>query len=419
MFLDLFDTIKTSEIYYEKEFCEINAISGEIMLYYLILSGKTPVLTQTQAMDSTIIHSILNEEKNTKYFLELLRNNNIKLALYNGNGARSLQDYFKKALSYGIDGETDFFEFSSMPFLNEYDKNLRKKFNKHIIDSIEHNYYNFKFDGIKSEDIEKLEAIVNNIQHMDRAIKGEYITSNIYRKNLDDLFLNHCNSIIRSSVEENEFIDLCKRMKSKNYYGNRRSAYYSFIDELKEEGYKKENIRKIRQVVDNCYNEASSSLISNSSYSLNFSSEYGDLINSVQENGKLEKKELIEIKNIESNKYLTWERINSIIKEVKAIEKNKKITYLEALNEFKRRQPINMVVSVARYIGISTLSTFIPGVPNVFEVGSELVSGAISDLVCEKLKKPSITDTINELKEESIKRKLTQNTIEFISMSMK
>ncbi|ELC8465058.1 hypothetical protein QYB60_000757 [Clostridium perfringens] len=78
-----------------------------------------------------------------------------------------------------------------------------------------------------------------------------------------------------------------------------------------------------------------------------------------------------------------------------------------------------MVVSVARYIGISTLSTFIPGVPNVFEVGSELVSGAISDLVCEKLKKPSITDTINELKEESIKRKLTQNTIEFISMSMK
>lgn len=414
MFLDLLDTIKTSENHNTREDCEINAASGESMLYYLMLSGEKPILNQTQLMDSSIIHNILRDERNKKHFLEIIKNKNINLSLYTGNGARSLQDYFKKSLTYGLENDTEFFDFSIMPFLKEYDLNVRKNLNKNIISAIEDNSYKFKSDGVKAEHTEYIMDIIDDIQDIDRAIRGEYLVGNTYKKNIDDLFKKQCIGIINDENMDSEFLELCQRMFTKNDYKNRRSIYYKHIENMKI-NYSKKSTDKIRQVVDNCYNEASASLINNNGYSLNFSSEFADLIKPVQINGNVDTKKIIQLKSSNADRYLTWEILVDIMKEVECIKKEKNLSQTEALNEYKKKQYFKPIISLSKYVGVTAISSVIPVIPGILEI----FSGVFSDGLGEKMKKPSLGEMVGSVKNMTKNVKIAKKTIEFISMSMK
>lgn len=418
MFLDLLDTINSSESYHEKELCQKNALQAESMLYYLLLTGQTPTLSQTQVMDSTIIHAILSNKQSKEHFLKMIQTGNMKVSLYTGNGSRSLQDYFKKSLMYGIDNDTDLFDFSTMPFLIEYDLKTRRTLNKNIIDSIEHNSYNFKTDGVSQEHIEYIGHIIDNIQEIDRAIKGEYLVSNIFKKNIDNLFQIQCKEIIKDKNIDSKFINLCNNMTNKDDYKNRRSIYYNYIERIKGD-YSIETVEKMKQIVNNCYNEAVASLVDDNGYSLNFSNKFTDLAQPIEQNGNLIKKEIIEIKESNSQKYLTWETLSNIMMEVEALEKKKKLSRVDALVEYKRTQPYKPIIAVAKYFGVSTLTSFIPGVPAVVEILSDIVSGTVSDIAGEKLKKPSFGEIRSCIENSKNKKQIASNTIKFISMNMK
>lgn len=418
MFLDLLDTIKTSEKHHTLVDCEINAMIGESMMYYLILAGQTPTLTQTQVMDSNIIHNILRDKNRRIYFLEMLQSGYIKVALYTGNGSRSLQDYFKKSLTYGMDDDTEFFDFSIMPFLGEYDSKVRKNLNKKILSAIEHNSYNFNSDGVKPEHTDYIGCIVDNIQDIDKAVRGKYLLSNTYRKNIDDLFRAQCEGIINDKNTNSEFLELCQRMMNKNSYKNRRSIYYNYIENMRS-NYSNESIDKMRQVIDNCYNEAIASLINDDGYSLNFSSKYVDLMKLMDKNENVVKKEVIGIKRSNAEKYFTWAILSDIMKEVEELKNKKNLSQTEALIEYKKRQSYKPIVSVAKYLGVTAITSFIPGIPHVVEIFSDIISGTVSDVAGEKMRKPSLGEIVGDIRNTKNNTRIAENAIEFISMSMK
>lgn len=418
MFLDLLDTIKTSENHHEMDVCKANAVQGESMLYYLLLAGKTPTLTQTQAMDSKIIHSILNDKKSKKPFLDMLRTGKIRIELYNGNGAQSLQDYFNNSLSYGVDNEYDFFNFSTMPFLEQYDPKVRKNLHNNIITALVHHSYDFKTDGVSPKDIDYLGYMVDDLNEIDKAVRSHYLVCNAYQKNMDDLVRVQCQELMKNQNDRTGFSDLCHDMVSKCDYGNRRSAYYKHLDILKND-YSKDDIEKMKQVVNNCYNEALASSTNNNQCNLNLSGEFVDLAQPIQQNGTVVNKEIIAIKPSKADQYLTWETLSEIMTEVEQIEKAKKLSRTDAFIEYKRVQSLKPIISTVKYLGIGAITSLIPGVPDVVEILSDVITGAVSDAIGDKFKKPSLHDTVASVKDGAKKKQVADNAIEFLSMTMK
>ncbi|QED48076.1 hypothetical protein [Cytobacillus dafuensis] len=418
MFLDLFDTIRTSENQHNIDECKKNAIQGESMLFYLLLSGQMPILTQTQVIDSKIIHNILFNNEMKGHFLELIKNGKLRLALYTGhNRMKSLQDYFMNSLSYGLDDQTDFFDFSTLPFLKHYDPKIRKKLNLRIIESLEHNSYQFETDGVKPEHIEFIEKIIDNIQNIDRAIRGNFTYTNGFKKNLDDLFNAQSQILINDEFLNLEFLNLCREIIKKGSFNNRRSAYYSFLESRKDE-YSSDSIEEVKQIVDNCYNEAIASSLPSEEYNLNFASKFSELVKPIQLISEISKKEVIKLKPNQKESYITWEILVHMLNEVDTLQKEKNLSRIEALFEFKRRQSFKPVVAISKYIGIGLIPSFIPGAPEGIEILTDLVSGAATEITDNLLKKPTLKDVKNTFKERKITSKMVDNTMEFISLTM-
>lgn len=419
MILDLLDTIKTSEKHYPKDMCELNAVQGESMLFYNLLSGYTPILTQTQAMDSKIILNILLDSRNREHFLKLLQSGKIKLSLYNRNGAQSLQDYFKESLSYGIDNEDELFNFSTMPFLDEYDLKTRKKLNKKIIEALEHNRYDFSTDDVKGEHVDFISEIVKNIQDMDRAIKGKYLISTGFKNNIDNIFKSQCQEFKNRENEnpDSEFAKLRNYMLSLNNYNNRRSVYYNVISSMGNY-YSSDNIKRIRQLVDNCYHYAlSSSIEDNDGCSINLSDKLKDLSEPVSKLGKVNNKKNVKIISNDKDDFLTWEVLYNILNEVERIEKKKNISRIEALNEYKKSQHRNPIIAVSKYFVLTVGSALMPSLP-IVEIISDIFMNTTTDFIGEKLKKPSTGEILKSVKDAKNKNKIAQKAIEFISMTI-
>ncbi len=418
MFLDLLDTIKTSESQYDMNECKKNAVQGESMLFYLLLSGKVPVLTQTQVMDSKIIHNILFNKGMNEYFLKLIKSGKIKLALYTGQGQlKSLQDYFIHSLRYGLDGQTDFFDFSTLPFLKHYDIQVRKNLNKKIIDVLQHNSYQFATDGVSREHVEYIEAIIDNIQNIDRYIRGNYIYTDGYKKSLDTLVATHCQIFLNDASENSGLVKLCRGVLEKGNSRNRRSAYYSFLESMKNE-YSIENIQKVKQIIDNCYNEAVASSLPSEEYNLNFSSKFVDLIKPILMRSEISKKEVIKLRTNHKDNVITWETLVAMLSEVDNLQNEKNLNRTDALMEYKRRQKFKPVVAVAKYLGFSVLPSFIPAAPEAIEIVTDLVTGAATEVTDSLFKKPSLKFVGNTLNESKMTTNLVDPTIEFISMTL-
>ncbi|MGO4370670.1 hypothetical protein AB4Z21_07715 [Paenibacillus sp. MCAF20] len=418
MFLDLLDTTRTSKEQNTIEECTINAIQGESMLFYLLMSGQTPTLNQTQIMDSAIIHQILLNNHIREPFLKLIKTGKIQLTLYTGNGAQSLQDYFKNSLKFGLDNEQQFFDFSIFPFLKQYDANTRRTLHATILKTLEHNTYNFKTSGVEAAHIEYIGAIIENIQDIDRAIKGQYVLTKTFNKHLDPLFQSQCQALMNFENTDPEFIRLCRELLSKGPYGNRRSAYYNVLKSMQGH-YSKIHLSKLKQTVDNCYNQAIASSIPDDGYSLNFSSEFVDLAQSIQNNGGLQRKELIAIKPSDKSIYITWHTLVDMLEEVDRLEQSKGISRVAALNEYKRTQSFKPIIQVAKYLAHDTAASLIPGVPQVVEIVSDLITGAASDWTGGLLKKQSVGEIGVSIKEGKRKSKILGQTIEFLSMTMR
>ncbi len=231
------------------------------------------------------------------------------------------------------------------------------------------------------------------------------------------MFQTQCQGIIKSDNTNAEFLKLCQDMLKKEDYQNRRSIYYNYLGTMGNY-YTNENIEKMRQVIDNCYNVAVASLIDDDGYTLNFSSKHADLIQPIEQNGDLIKKEIIELKPIKTDKYLTWEALSNIMMEVEVIEKKKKLSRMDALLEYKRLQSYKPIILVVKYLGISTITSFIPGVPQIVEILSDIISGTASDVVGEKLKKPSLGEVVTSFKGAKNKTRTVEDAIEFISITM-
>ena len=146
MFLDLFDTVRTSPKVNDLETCENSTTQAEIALFYLMIMGFRPTLTQTQIMDSnTIIKIVRSKYKDS--FLRLLNKGYIRISLY--PGTNSIQEHFLRAMKMGLDGSNDF-EFSSIPFMSDMMQRDEKHYSQSI-DACINGYYNYQCDGIKPE----------------------------------------------------------------------------------------------------------------------------------------------------------------------------------------------------------------------------------------------------------------------------
>ena len=139
----------------------------------------------------------------------------------------------------------------------------------------------------------------------------------------------------------------------------------------------------------------------------------------IQQNGKLVKKEVIGIKRSNSDKYLTWEELYNIMMEVEVLKNKKKLNQIEALIEYKKIQSYKPIISLAKYIGVTAITSFIPGIPEVVEIFSDIISGTASDIVGEKMRKPSLGELKDSIKNTKNNKNIVNGAIEFISMSMK
>ena len=411
MFLDLFDTVRTSPKVNDLETCENSTTQAEIALFYLMIMGFRPTLTQTQIMDSnTIIKIVRSKYKDS--FLRLLNKGYIRISLY--PGTKSIQEHFLRAMKMGLDGSNDFFEFSSIPFMSEYDVERRKALQSKIIDACINGYYNYQCDGIKPEHSEYIGELVQAVIEINTAVKSGYLRGNRPANNLDNAIRETLINLINSEPEDLELKELTKEVLRYNF-GNKRSAYYNFL--FNNKTYAKEKTDKIKTIVDCCYNIIIASSVNDDEGSkLSVSTDCKNLIPYLN----LDKDINIEENKVfqsGKNEYLTWENIERILNEIENIQKKKKCARQEAVMHYKARQSRAPVTIIGKYIGISALTMPLQFIPVIKDI-PELIMGAVTDTVTEKLKKPSVADMVSVIKHSKHKVDIANSALEYLSVNL-
>jgi len=229
MFLDLFDTVRTSPKVNGLENCENSTTQAEIALFYLMIMGFRPTLTQTQIMDSNTIIKIV-QSKYKDGFLRLLKKGYIRISLY--PETKSIQEHFLKAMKMGLDGNNDFFEFSSIPFMSDYDMERRKTLQSKVVDACTNGYYNYQCDGVKPEHSEYIGELVQTVIEINSAVKSGYLKGNRPANNLDNAVRETLINLVNSEPEDLALKELTKEVLRGNY-GNKRSAVQGAISDYR------------------------------------------------------------------------------------------------------------------------------------------------------------------------------------------
>jgi hypothetical protein len=410
MFIDVFDSVKTSLAYNDEHLSENNTIHSEISLYTLLLAGYTPALTSTQMTDSNTMYNLTS--KHQSCFIKLLKDGYIKTVLFPGEF--SLRSHFISCLSRGITDSNALYEFSIFPFLSSYNDIQRKEIQKKILASINNHYTNFHVPGLSAEHAEFIEAVYDNFQIVDILTKKTSCSIQKFKRNMSTLISSLC-SEINNDLEFNElYSELCKDNNGLTIQTNQRSVYYNFIKRMHGH-YSDKVIQILKAIIDNSYNICIASLVNDYE-----GSKITSAIKEVMDNTTMRtlspSQELsMDITTVDSAKTsITWDDIVEILDEVKAIEQEKKLNRIDALKQYKRKQKLSNTFQITKYIVGNTLKTLIPGsntINAIVNISSEVAVNSVTEVMDDKIKMFSISDLIHHVKKNNRKSKFIDHTL--------
>ncbi len=420
MYLDALDPVRTSNISGDSEKSKLYGIQGEAVLFKTLLEGKKPTLTQTQVMDSTVIHRILEKNSNDKNaFLSLVRNKQINIAMYSQlreNNVYGLKGYFLKTLQKGLKDNENFHHYSYLDFIQKLDKKNRVKFQEKIIDAIIHNHYQVKIDAVDAKDIEKTQLYIHNLSLLDYELRGQFISMGPFRKNFDTLVQKGCYTFLKNEQLSQDVHLLCQNILQHNNFANTRSIYYNFLADY--ENATDEAKALIKSLIDLCYNESIASTLPSHDYSLSFDSHLYELIEHADRSQEPLKKEQVLLVPSNDQSYFTWESINAFFKEIESLQSKHNISRLEAIETYKQQFGIHKpIIKVAQYLTLGLAPNIIPFGEVIANPIIEIVSNSIElvagDMVEGKLKRPSIQDVAADLAEFKQQKIVAQKAYDF------
>ena len=413
MYIDCFDSVKTQIGLNGVDVAQNNAIFSEAFLFNLLLNGYTPNFTPSQFIDSSIIFNITSTNKDV--FIDIINSGFITINLFPDEF--SLRNHFVKCLSEGVCNDNSFYDFSIFPFLNNYDKLQRKKMQEKMIKNINNHYTDFHIDGPSNEEAEYMEMVYDNFQVIDILSKKVEKKTKYFTQNMNQLLINFCNE-----ETDLEFIDLYNELKNDNdkktINSYRRSIFYDFI-RRKKDSYSLEVINKIKNYVDCSYNIAIASAVGDKE-GTDISSNNSEILNS-RTIDNLNPKSQVKFSirdNKNSKTRITWEDVLEILKEIKKIEIEKKISRKKAMEIYKRKQTFSNVYKLGKYVVGNTIKTLIPGAEFMnaaINIISDVSINATSECFEEKLKMQSIVDLLYDFKKTNKQKKLIDNASKLLN----
>lgn len=420
MYLDALDPVRTSESQVDKNTSRNFAIQGESMLVKTLLEGARPTLTQTQVMDSKVIHNILSNTEMRDHFLSFISNGHINIAIYKNlkqQGIHGLQSYFLKTLQYGLKEGESFHNYSTLPFLQKLDDNVRKNFHRKIIDAVSNHYYDYTTDGVDSEYVEFMGDYLNNLHLLDLALRGRFTEMGPFTKGFDDLFMQSFHTLKENRQKHDEVVALCKELITRYNFYNTRSRYYHYLD-LIGSNFSTEAKGFVKGLVDMCYNESIASTIPGSPYNISIEEGAEGLIQCLENNEKPLAKEEVLLVHKNDAKYFTWESLASLFREVDQIQKEQNISRLEALEEYKAQNSIQKpVLKFAKYITLGLAPSLVPLGEGIVQIITSSINFLAGDFINEKLKRPSPKEVLSEIHNYREKQKVAEQAIKFTSIT--
>lgn len=420
MYLDALDPVRTSTSQLDKATCQSFRVQGESILLKTLLEGARPIVTQTQIMDSLVIHNVLEDEMTKKHFLQLIDHGHIQIARYPNlkeKNVQGLQAYFLSTLQKGLKEGESFHNYSAFPFLENLSVDVRRKFQQDIIDAVSNHHFSFKSDYVEHENINQMEKYLRNLQQVDWTLRGRFTEMGPFTKGFDDLFLRGFHILQSNEHANEEVVALCNEMMAHRTFHNTRSIYYHALEAISPH-YSVASKKLVKGLIDMCYNESIASTLPDNKYNMSFESGAEDLILCLE--GKqepLHKEDVLLIPSSDKD-YFTWESLTDLLVEVENLQHTKKITRLEALEQYKRQNSIRKsAMKLAKYAALGLAPSLIPlgtGIVEIVTTGLNFIAG---DMITEKLKKPSQKEVIQEFQKYREKQKVANQAITFTSVS--
>ncbi len=413
MFLDVLDPARTMIRLNSEHVCMENMIQGETMLYYALLMGKKPTLTQTQVTDSQVIFNILNGQYKREFF-ELIKEDKIRICLY--PNINSLVDYFVKCLKYGVENEEEFFDFAMFPFLREKEVKERRNIQFQMIKVVTDNARRFRIEELTGEENEYIREYINTIEEVERIARSRYLRSTGFKLHMDDVFKQYTDEILNGetySLSIKELMRYINLYKDNKGIINRRSTYYKLLEsECVRERFDQEAISNIKTIIDYSYNLAVASVVDDKEgVNINIRDKYIEASKLIEASANCKEKKLFNLQRVDAKKnHLTWEDISPVLKEIERLEKEKNYSREDALQEIRGKQLKNPIIKLSKYIGLSIVTTYLPILPIV-----ELASSIVQDALGEVLRKPNLADITDSFKKAIEQKCILEQTIRFNS----
>lgn len=420
MYLDALDPVRTSQYLHDVEMCMQYGVQGETTLLKTLLEGKKPTLTQTQIIDSKVIHNIMDNDANERdAFLELIRNKQINVAMYpqfQANNIYGLKNYFFKTLQKGLKENESFHHYSSLYFLQELEDNVRRQFQEKMIDAITNHHYQLKVDGVPAEQVEYMQQYIHNLSLLDFELRGQFVTMGAFQKNFDSLVQKGCHSFLKNELLSEDVHLLCRDILQHNHFVNTRSIYYDFLKNYSNATDEAKTL--IKNLVDLSYNESIASTLPNHSCSLSFDSHLDELITHADSKHEPLKKEQILLISRKDESFFTWESLNFFFKEVEALQNKKKISRLEAIEQYQKQFGIHKpIMKTAKYLVLGLVPNIVPfgeAITNpVLEIISNSIESVVGDVVSDTFKNPTLKDVTTYLSEFKTNKAVAQKAYEF------
>lgn len=415
MYLDTLDPVRTSEYQHDIETCQKYAVQGEAMLLKTLLEGNCPVLTQTQVMDSKVIHNILWDKEARDPFLSFIKKGHIHVALYKNlkaNNILSLQSYFLKTLQKGLKEGESFHHYSCLPFMQELNDDVRRKFQLKISDALMNNYYNFSTEDVKPEHVEYMEAYVKNLYLLDWELRGRFVEMGPFTKNFDQLFEEKCNLLMNEERADREILGLCKDMLQYGKFHSTRSAYYHFLEAHDNSTNRVKEF--IKSLVDICYNESIASTLPNNKCNISIEQRFKNLTSYTERVGETLSKEEVLIVPRRNVKYFTWDALEHLFDNIDDLQKKRNISRLEAIETYRAQTKLQLpVMKMAKYLTVSLTTSLIPFGDDLIEIVTDGLNFVAEEAIVEATKKPSLRDISDEIIRNTEQRLMAQKAHEF------
>ncbi|MCL2360858.1 MAG: hypothetical protein FWC73_03465, partial [Defluviitaleaceae bacterium] len=401
-------------------------IYAEGVLFHALLNGATPVFSLPQIFDSSFVLS-MGENNN---FIESFRRGYLRVALY--GEVNSIKRYMLNVLRNNIKQKKVNFRFSSMPFLNEYDDIILKEVYKDMIIAIESDEP-FKNNIISIEHTEVVDRFLRCISNINLAIQsgnngdGCFLSAGTPKFILKDVIVQNI-EISKSKLAiksqdiddriQNEFIEICDRLLrlhkiTKDLRYSSRTKNYEIIEGYS--AYSPESVAAVKALIDYCYNVVVASSIpkNNEKDILGISKDYPFLINAAESFPTTFSYDDPKMFSCDTkNTPLTWEMLNTITDEIISIQNEKGLSWADARRKYESRQTWLPFRSMA-HSGAVTMALFVPSamlgrLPIGLAIGLviDFASGQLSEVMDDKLKKPSIVDVFRSFKSSNEKNKI-------------